>query len=794
MKIKPPSSDEEEPAGELDRSSSLAVGKRMRTEWLETQEDEEEEMRPHTRLAVEGGSSSLEGWEFGRLPRLQVHIPLPIGLPYHLGELLRVPPALLKQLSTVKIQILAKAFNKANPRDGYNHSENTLCEFIERAIRTMVPGWEPKPAPLPNLPESAGSVFLVDRESEVAAAVAHWLKGWTAGERGRAVNLFCHSSGMGKSALLQALGNPPGSLKDCPWHEKVHLKKMPVGSQSLDNALTAALLWSARLLRGIRLGPLKRLQASATVSFDSMLSAIQDQLEGPLIVAFDQLEEIYAPKREVMFAAQLEGCSESPDHKLLRMAELFMAAVQTPLMTSPHLFYVAASQAVGPALMGKSLLPGDPSSCQTQVIVLKGISVPGIKTLLRNTIWQGDRIHRGEPLCVRLGLQPDTKEWDLFSNDVHSLTGGVPALVVPALTSCVTHRPQGGWGRLAHDKLREMLSPKVDWLTPWEAVVAASPQQGTVCPAAGSGGQAGPAAPPQTPETPQTPIAAQAQVSSGMASPGDVAVTVTPSSGGGVSTDLSTPSTDGRHDPGLTIMRRAKSERGVIAACLTRDAVAVRSFNTEHSMPLVLAHFLGLPLKIPETAQSLEDMVQLFRMTMAASSFAAAGEEGMIQLVMPMVAVLQWPEGLGSALLPVLTAHLMEFLRTNPLFVNTWKVLEWLWRDVVLKILLEILTKPSSERSRLKGQMLSISSGLDCTALFCTALRIEVSGTANDSKRPASVEACTCPSGILHAALPYNCTANPSLLQVDNLAKALSPAGAEASQWQRELLLQNGDG
>ena len=121
------------------------------------------------------------------------------------------------------------------------------------------------------------------------------------------------------------------------------------------------------------------------------------------------------------------------------------------------------------------------NGCALQVIVLKGISVPGIKTLLRNTIWQGDRIHRGEPLCVRLGLQPDTKEWDLFSNDVHSLTGGVPALVVPALTSCVTHRPQGGWGRLAHDKLREMLSPKVDWLTPWEAVVAASPQQVPSC-------------------------------------------------------------------------------------------------------------------------------------------------------------------------------------------------------------------------------------------------------------------------------------------------------------------------
>lgn len=73
---------------------------------------------------------------------------------------------------------------------------------------------------------------------------------------------------------------------------------MPVGSQSLDNALTAALLWSARLLRGIRLGPLKRLQASATVSFDSMLSAIQEQLEGPLIVAFDQLEVRCLPLRD----------------------------------------------------------------------------------------------------------------------------------------------------------------------------------------------------------------------------------------------------------------------------------------------------------------------------------------------------------------------------------------------------------------------------------------------------------------------------------------------------------------
>ncbi len=207
---------------------------------------------------------------------------------------------------------------------------------------------------------------------------------------------------------------------------------------------------------------------------------------------------------------------------------------------------------------------------------------------------------------------------------------------------------------------------------------------------------------------------------------------------------MSTPSTDAGHDPGITIMRRARSKQGIIAADLRQDTAAMRCFSTEHCLPLVLGHFLDLPLKIPESAHSLEDMAQLYRLTMAAATFegehchtllhvterrmrcarcfaspaeqarlAAAGadKEGMIRLVMPMVAVFQRSEVLG-ALLPVLKGYLMEFLRTDPLFVNTWKVMEWLWQDVVLKILMEILTKPSSGRFGLKVH--------SCTDVSCS--------------------------------------------------------------------------
>ena len=74
--------------------------------------------------------------------------------------------------------------------------------MLRLILQTMVPGWEPAPAPLPNLPEFGGNVLLVDRDDEVAAAVGHWLKGWAAGDRGRAVNLFCHESGYVNSSSL----------------------------------------------------------------------------------------------------------------------------------------------------------------------------------------------------------------------------------------------------------------------------------------------------------------------------------------------------------------------------------------------------------------------------------------------------------------------------------------------------------------------------------------------------------------------------------------------------------------
>ena len=112
-----------------------------------------------------------------------------------------------------------------------------------------------------------------------------------------------------------------------------------------------------------------------------------------------------------------------------------------------------------------------------QVFILKGITRDGIQRLLRYTDWQGDSKQRGQALYMRLGLQLDSKEFDLFSKGIHSLTAGIPALVVPAVYSSVTHRPQGGWGKLTENEMAAMLSPKVDWLTPWEAVVATSPQK-----------------------------------------------------------------------------------------------------------------------------------------------------------------------------------------------------------------------------------------------------------------------------------------------------------------------------
>ncbi len=115
--------------------------------------------------------------------------------------------------------------------------------------------------------------------------------------------------------------------------------------------------------------------------------------------------------------------------------------------------------------------------CALQVFVLKSITKDGIQRLLRYTSWQGDSKQRGQALYIRLGLRLDAKEFNLFCKGIHSLTAGIPALVVLAVDSSVTHRPPGGWGNLTENEMAAMLSPKVDWLTPWEAVIATSPQK-----------------------------------------------------------------------------------------------------------------------------------------------------------------------------------------------------------------------------------------------------------------------------------------------------------------------------
>ncbi len=79
-------------------------------------------------------------------------------------------------------------------------------------------------------------------------------------------------------------------LEVCDVVLQVHLERMPEDSESLGKAVTHALVASVDKIPGVKLGPLKRLQAGTSASFDSMLTAIQQQLATPLIVAFDQLE------------------------------------------------------------------------------------------------------------------------------------------------------------------------------------------------------------------------------------------------------------------------------------------------------------------------------------------------------------------------------------------------------------------------------------------------------------------------------------------------------------------------
>lgn len=65
-------------------------------------------------------------------------------------------------------------------------------ESLRMLLQVMIPEWEPAESLSPKWPNSA---YIVDREEEVEACVAHWLWGWKNGRRGRAINVCCQSSG-----------------------------------------------------------------------------------------------------------------------------------------------------------------------------------------------------------------------------------------------------------------------------------------------------------------------------------------------------------------------------------------------------------------------------------------------------------------------------------------------------------------------------------------------------------------------------------------------------------------------
>ena len=191
--------------------------------------------------------SSLDGWEFGNLPRPRLPCEPPRALPPSLGELLHVQPTLLRQLSHVKLRILARAYQRVYPDDSKGLSEHDLYARMRAAIQVcpqllpLVAGlmiehmvlvpinaficmcivrgndgwqaacrmsellrlmmqsvvsleWQPSPPMLPEVPAGWAG--------EVTACVSHWLLGWGRGSRGRAMNVCCHDGRWGQTSVL----------------------------------------------------------------------------------------------------------------------------------------------------------------------------------------------------------------------------------------------------------------------------------------------------------------------------------------------------------------------------------------------------------------------------------------------------------------------------------------------------------------------------------------------------------------------------------------------------------------
>ncbi|CAL5222060.1 g4359 [Coccomyxa viridis] len=331
--------------------------------------DLEKEVQLQLKLASDNDLSSLDGWEFGNLPRPRLPCEPPRALPPSLGELLHVQPTLLRQLSHVKLRILARAYQRVYPDDSKGLSEHDLYARMRAAIQSVVSlEWQPHPPMLPEVPAGWAG--------EVTACVSHWLLGWGRGSRGRAMNVCCHDGSVSEETLMAALGNPSESLIDayvavaqrpcislealmallCACPLLVRLTDMPKDSGLLDKAVTTALKAAAFRLPGIDRMALVVLQRQGTTSFAHMMRAIQEQLAVPLVVIFTEMEVIHSPAYEHLFAP---GMGKLPGHltpaeklmrtaeKLTRTAKTFLKAIQAPLYDDPHLFYATATKCPG---------------------------------------------------------------------------------------------------------------------------------------------------------------------------------------------------------------------------------------------------------------------------------------------------------------------------------------------------------------------------------------------------------------------------------------------------------------
>ncbi|CAL8465599.1 g5135 [Coccomyxa elongata] len=389
--------------------------------------------------------SPLDGWAFGKLPRARSDWGLLAELPERLRELLHLQPTLLRQLSLVKLRIIARAYFKLYPNDDPACSEDELCNLMQAAIRIMIQDWQPASTLLPAWP----CPYVVDREAEVRSCVNHWLNGWADGARGRAINVCCHEIGMGKTTLMRVLGNPMERYIDafvgpvtmdikldalmvllCVRLVHVQMGDMPDESESLGQAVAVALKHAAFRMKGMPLEPLDSLDFR-NEGFLGTMWVIQEQLAVPLIVVFDAVHAINSTKYNSFFKDELEEhphCNTSDMREVLK-ARRFLEEMSS-LFGDPHFFYAAVRRSLGLALLSGSLTAG--------AATLFSINDSRVS------------------LYARLGLKPDSTAADEFCRYLEEMVAGVPALLVSVLEGCLETEVR--WGEITPERMGMLLS------------------------------------------------------------------------------------------------------------------------------------------------------------------------------------------------------------------------------------------------------------------------------------------------------------------------------------------------